>query len=514
VALLVAVFGGGVAHGDSPAASSDLSEQFGGYTMDSHAEGLTITYTSPGLIPGTPDTLGALDLPEALTNMDNGPSGYALASLAYPGPLLADLPSALALMGIPNANQIPGYPLRAQAFYPSGPASADQSFGPGRQVVHTDATTSTAQASFSAVQLNAVMSAGSVTSSSQSELAQGKVISRSRVEVSGLDILAGLIHIGSLTTDLVATSDGTSSATAGTTTVSDVTLLGLPATIDATGVHLTPAAGADGSGTSGTMSTTAPPNPLLGQLSPLLQPVADGLSAVLRSTLGSVDAGVNALLNQGGIDIRTIPVSETKDGAEASRLAGGLSITLHYDGKTEPVMSQILDLIPANQLPSQGLGPIPFSSPQALVQLLRATHIIAIGMAAANVHVAAAPPFELPSSGDGGSSAGDSGNDIGSSPTGVAGGSGGSFSTPLPAIPAAKHSGGSGAGASTAKPAAFHGAAPLAAAAGVLLALLIGLSFGFGSRRVADDVLAAGARSCPEGLDRPPDPPTHLRSPT
>lgn len=510
VALLVVVCGGGIAWGDSPpSGGADLATQFGGYTIDSHAEGLTITYTSPGLIPGTPDTLGALDMPEALTNMDNSPSGYALASLAYPGPLLADLPSALALAGVPDANNIPGYPLRAQAYYPSGPGTADQSFGPGRQVVSTNETASTAQASYSAVQLNAVMSAGSIVSSSQSQLVQGQVVSRSRVEISGLDILAGLIHIGSLTTDLVATSDGNSSATAGTTTLSDVTLLGLPATIDGTGLHLQPAPGSATAGS--TSSTTAPANPLLGQLGSALQPVANGLNAVLQATLGNVNSGVNALLNQGGIDIRTVPVTETKSGAEASRLAGGLSITLHYDGTTEPVMSQILALIPANQLPSQGLGPVPFSSPQALVQLLRATHIINVGMAAANVHVAAAPPFDLPSSPDlGGSGGGDTGSvgDLGATP-GSTGSTGTSFATPLPAIPSARHAGG-GSTVGAASPAAFHGAAPLAAAAGVLLALLIALAFGAGSKRMADDVLAAGTHSCPDGLDRPPDP----RSPT
>lgn len=303
---------------------------------------------------------------------------------------------------------------------------------------------------------------------------------------------------------LVATSDGKASATAGTTTVGDVTVLGMPATIDATGVHLT--APAD-NGASGPASTTAPTNPLLGQLGPLLQPVAQGLSALLRTTLGSVNVGVNALLNQGGIDIRTIPVTETKNGAEASRLAGGLSIQLHYDGKTEPVMSQILALIPVAQLPSQGLGPVPFSSPQALVLLPQATHIIDVGMAAANVHVSAAPPFDLPSSnatGDAGASGGNS--DVGAPSTGSTGGSGGgSFGTPIPAIPAAHRSGG-GSTVATANPAAFHGAAPLAAVAGILLALLIDLAFGAGSRRMADDVLAEGAGSCPEGLDRPPPP--------
>ena len=51
------------------------------------------------------------------------------------GALLA---SVLALGGVPNANQIPSYPVRAQAFYPAGPTSGDEQVGPGRQTVATN----------------------------------------------------------------------------------------------------------------------------------------------------------------------------------------------------------------------------------------------------------------------------------------------------------------------------------------------------------------------------------------
>ena len=147
---------------------------------------MTFTYNSPGLIPGTPAPLFAASLPESLTNMDSGPSGFALASLVYPGPLVADLPTVLALGGVPNANQIPAYPVRSQAFYPAGPTTASQDLGSGRESAATDATDSAhAQAVYGAAQLPPALNVGSVTSTSETHLEQGAVVSRTRVELTG-----------------------------------------------------------------------------------------------------------------------------------------------------------------------------------------------------------------------------------------------------------------------------------------------------------------------------------------
>ena len=82
--------------------------------------------------------------------MNKSPSGYALASLVYPGPLLADLPTVLALGGFdqqtaplgderPMTGDIPAYPIRAEAFYPSGPTSKTQDVGSAAETVSTTA---------------------------------------------------------------------------------------------------------------------------------------------------------------------------------------------------------------------------------------------------------------------------------------------------------------------------------------------------------------------------------------
>ena len=470
---------------DTGGGSSDLASQFGSFKLESHGEGLSFTYDSPGLIPGTPSPIFAASLPESLTNMDSGPSSYALASLVYPGPLVADLPSVLALGGVPDANQIPAYPVRAQAFFPAGPTATDASVGPGRQTVSTSDTTSDATTAFGAAQLPPILDVGNITSVSNSHLEQGAAVSRTRVELDDVDLMAGLIHMDAITTDLVANSNGTDAATAGTTTVSGLTVLGLPATIDPSGVHLT----APPSSSSSSAGPLAP-------IGSALQPLGDALTQLMTSVIGAGNTDINQLLAASGIQMKLLEPTETKTGADANRLASGLLITITYNGSTEPVLSNLLNLIPIESLPSQGIGPIPFTSPQSIVVALKATHVETIGLAAANVRAAAAQPFTTPSFGGA------------TAPTGTLGTSAtpgtGGFSTPAPSLGGGNGGGGGGGAFGNALPIGFADTGPLAAAVIVLLAALAAGFAGAGGGRLADNVLAAASSSCPEGLDRAP----------
>src|SRR5205823_4399086 len=137
----------------------------------------------------------------------------------------------------------------------------------------------------------------------------------------------------------------------------------------------------------------------LDPLTQAVQPAIDPVNKLLTDTLGSANEDVNKLLSEGGITVRLIEPSEVKKGADASRLASGVLVTITYNGSTEPVLSSILNAIPVESLPSQGVGPIPFSSPQSIVLALKATHVETIGLAPGTVHAAASAPFALPSIG-------------------------------------------------------------------------------------------------------------------
>jgi hypothetical protein len=491
VALLAASAGNAAANAqtiDFTESSDGPSSSFGAYKLEAHGEGITFTYDSPGLIPGTPSPIFAASFPESLANIDSGPSSYALASLVYPGPLVADLPTVLALGGVPNASSIPSYPVRAQAFYPAGPTEADEQIGPGRQSVSTSEDRAKATTNYGAAQLPGIVNVGQITSTVDNTLDSGSVVSRTRVELSGVDLFAGLMHMESIATDLVATSDTTQATTEGTTTVSGLSFLGLPATVDASGVHFTSPPGND----------SAPPP--TGPLSPVgagLQPAGDGLTQVMTSAIGAGNTDANQLLAAAGLEMKLLEPSETNNGSDASRMASGLLITLTYNGSTEPVLSDLLNLIPIESLPSQGIGPIPFSSPQSLVLAMKATHVETIGLAAASVRASATPPF------DAASFVGRFGR-IGSTAGTVGTVKGGRVST---SAPAAGGGGAAGGGAGTignALPIALADAGPLAAAVVVMLGALAAAFAGIAGGRFADKVLTAAGSSCPEGLDRAP----------
>jgi len=175
----------------------------------------------------------------------------------------------------------------------------------GREQVSAAEKTAHAETVYGAMQLPPVMSAGSVVSTSQSDVADDQVVTRTRVELSNVDIALGIVHLDSIVTDLVATSNGTDASTDGTTTVSGVQVLGHPATIDATGVHLQPEALRSSPSTT---TTTSPLDPL----TQAVQPAVDPLNKLLTDTLGSANEDVNALLSQGGISVRLIEPNEVK----------------------------------------------------------------------------------------------------------------------------------------------------------------------------------------------------------
>ncbi|MEY2423928.1 MAG: hypothetical protein QOI95_3995 [Acidimicrobiaceae bacterium] len=503
VALIAAMGANGSARAQTSGGPTDLASQFGGYALDADSEGMSFTYDSPGLIPGTPSPLAQVSFPESLVNMNKSPSGYALASLVYPGPLLADLPTVLALGGFdqqteplgpdrPMTGDIPAYPVRAEAFYPGGPTSKAQDVGSGRETVNTAADSANATALYGAATLPPLFTTGSATSTTETHLEQGLAVSRTRVELSGVDLFASLIHIESIVTDLVSTSDGTTAATDGTTIVSGVTFLGLPATLDGSGIHLAPQAAVPGA------PATLPP---LGGITDPLQPVLTQVNDLIVSTVGTANAGINELLNAGGITVQLIQPTEVKNGADASRLASGVLVTIRYTGDSEPVFGEILKLIDPTKVPADYVDPcttfqqpapcpIPFSSPQTLVLAMKTTHVETIGLAAGHVHTGASQPFALPSIGSVGGI---------STPGATAG-----FSTPTPAL-GGGGGGGSGGGSpsiGSATPLGFVGGSPLAAAVSIMLLVLASSAFWFGSGRLADNVLSVASSSCPEGLDR------------
>jgi hypothetical protein len=465
-------------------------EVFGGYTLTSRASGVQTTYDIPGALPVSP--IVQLSVPEALATLSSGPSGYGLASLAFPGPLVADLGTVIALAS-EEAPEIPGYPIRQEAFFPSGPTEAEEGTDDGTLMrAVTDPTASEALARYAGMQAPPVVTAGNIVSASRSSIEDGRAVTRARTEITDVSILGGVVEIDSIVTDLVAANNGDESASDGATAVSGVRFLGLAATLDERGLVLAEAPPAEDGPVPGDGM------PGLGDLGGALAPVTDPLNEALREVLDQAVPSVNELLEAAGVTIEVLDPVESTDTGMISRSAAGVVVDIRYVGQDQGPLVELVNALPPDM--RQALGPIP--NP---VNFLVETHVTTLSLGTASVSSMASPLFEvdippfeaatdldLPG--------------VGTSPSFSGGGPG--FSTPVPQVPRAgsRGAGGDSTTLSTSPTSALlSGAVP----AFLILALVMGAPlFATGTSRLADNVLAPTDRSCPYGLDRVPDPAT------
>jgi hypothetical protein len=460
-------------------------EIFGGYTLTSRASGMQVTYDIPGALPISP--IVQLSVPEALATLSSGPSGYGLASLAFPGPLVADLGTVIALAE-ENAPEVPGYPIRQEAFYPSGPTEAEEGTEDGTVMrAATEATASEALTRYTGMQAPPVVTAGSVVSASRSSIEDGRAVTRARTEITDVSILGGVVQIDSIVTDLVAANNGDEAASDGATVVSGVRFLGLAATLDERGLVLVEAPPAQEEG-----PVPGDALPGLGDLGGALQPVTDPLNEALREVLDQAVPSVNELLEAAGVTIEVLDPVESTDTGMISRSAAGVVVDVRYVGQDQGPLVDLVNTLPPDM--RQALGPIP--NP---VNFLVETHVTTLSMGTASVTSTASPlfevdipPFQAPT-------------DLDVPAVGVPGsfGGGSGFSTPVPGVPGAGGDGGTTTLPTSPTSALLSGAVP----AFLILALVMGAPlFAGGTSRLADNVLAPTDRSCPFGLDRVPDP--------
>lgn len=470
---------GGVAGVQAQDAAPTGEALFGSYDLEARGLGVQTRYEIEGLLPGGAPVLD-LTLPETLARFSSGPTGYGLASLAYPGGIIVNLPSLVEQSG-QDPSSIPNYPVKAEAFFPAGPIDA-HSQAIGDQQVHTTALGVDALGTFPGIDAEPVITVQSVVSASRSAIEDGKAVSRTRVVLSGVKVLGGVITIDSLVTDLVAAHDGTAGSAAGGTNATGVHFLGLAASLTGDGLVLeeAPPAAGPGAPLGGVL------NPILDPLSPLTGPVQDLLKDVVQQAVPSLDG----VLAGAGIDLGLLGggVVETESGSSAFR-SSGLSLTMSYKGKEQTQLGELIQSIPPELRPN--VGPLP--NP---IAFLTENHITGLTLGYGTVSALASPPFDTS----------DLGGDVsldGSLPS-FDGGSFASpeFSTPVPQLPAGADD---GTDLGDALQALASGALPGLA----LILLIVAMPFlGLASTRLADNVLAPVATTaCPSGLDQPPAPP-------
>ena len=200
--------------------------------------------------------------PRAASSIGNGPASEAQANSIYFGGLEA-IPGLVCLAGLP-CGKIPApggfpppFPTEAHAQYPTpktsdatvhgkpvGPPGAPLTFYPGN--IHAEAgelsnsgTASNASSTFFKHSLDTGSSVSRTTNSINSK---GAVVGTAESTVNDINIANGLIHIGAVHSFVSITYDGSKKPTIqSSTTVSGVSVLGLPATIDQNGIRISSA---------------------------------------------------------------------------------------------------------------------------------------------------------------------------------------------------------------------------------------------------------------------------------
>jgi len=474
---------------DAPAdgAAETGEDLFGSYELESRGQGVQTYYEIEGLLPGGSPVLD-FGMPEALARFGSGPTGYGLASLAFPGGIIANLGSLVEQGGGGSAEDVPPYPIKEEAFYPAGPteAGAAQPGGPTQQV-RTGELGVEVLASFPSVDANPAITVGSISTAARSAVEDGKAVSRSRVVVSDVVVLGGVLTIESVVTELVAAHDGSAGSTSGGTTASGVRFLGLAASLTEDGLVLEEAPPVEGPG-----------EPLGGVLTPLVPGLGEALSPLqqaLQDALGQATPQLDEVLATAGIDLDiAAPEEGVATTGAASRISSGLTLRLRYEGREQDALVDLIESIPPELKPN--LGPVP--NP---IVFLGENHISGMSIAPASVMSLASPPFpEFVTDGP---------TDVGSDDAGgvVGGGDfdGPAFESPIPDLPEVAPGDGAGQDGGGFVPedvaSVFSGAVP---ALLVLLTMLGAPVFGIGSSRLADNVLAPVGTSCPLGLEQPP----------
>jgi hypothetical protein len=180
---------------------------------------------------------------ETVSRLSNGPVGYALSSVAWPGTLLGNLGSLLITAGgsdVPPEATALNSPIRAEAHTGGKPVVTDYPPAPAPTAAHmkADATATkvTAEAALGGVQQPTVGTLGASSSRTLTELT-GVSAARATAHSEVQDVtIAGVLHLGAVESDALATTNGTTAKASGHTVVSGASVAGIPVSIDENGI--------------------------------------------------------------------------------------------------------------------------------------------------------------------------------------------------------------------------------------------------------------------------------------
>ena len=200
-----------------------------GLDAEASSDGIGSTFGDP---EAQPYPVAAGQIAHTNATLSTGPTAYALASTAWPGPLVANAGSLAVLLGGPSEAGDLNYGGRAEAFS-TGPNEAEL------PSMRASAEGNVAQATAGAQDVEGQPGAatGDVQTLSRSAYEEGVLRATSSCTASDIGFAEGAVAIGSVRTEAESSTDGTTSTAGGRTVVSGVTIAGQPAEVDEEGVR-------------------------------------------------------------------------------------------------------------------------------------------------------------------------------------------------------------------------------------------------------------------------------------
>ena len=208
--------------------------EIGVFNVAGESAGIGSSFGNPA---SQPNPVAAGLVPNAVAQLGSGPSGYALSSIAWPGPLAGNAGSLANVVGTPlppdvvaNGND----PVKAEAAAGGGNKD-EKTVGPMYAVV--DGPRSEARTTISNFRAGAAISASRIFTQAVSRLDQGSAISTAETELNGVEVAAGAVKFDSIRTSAKGTTDGAVATTEHHEVVSGFTVAGTPMVVDENGTH-------------------------------------------------------------------------------------------------------------------------------------------------------------------------------------------------------------------------------------------------------------------------------------
>lgn len=239
VAASALCFLGSACFGLRAEAADGPGSRFYGYTLLGQASGLELVEDRP---TANSHPEADAEVPLSRVSLLSGPVGYALGSIAWPSALVANAGDLAVFAGNGQVPEQLGPPLdepvRAEA-RTGGPDEVTNEDYPGATMhARVRPAEVVADAVVDGGQAGAATGFGATETHSASTVGDASVSVTARSSTRDVSLAGGQVRIAAVLSRATAGSDGTTGSASGATTVSGMTVAGVPVTVDGSGVHV------------------------------------------------------------------------------------------------------------------------------------------------------------------------------------------------------------------------------------------------------------------------------------